>query len=126
MINLFVAILFACMCSEYFYIYFQTNTLSSAMENMPLSIIAVSTNNLEIPYIEKDVLEDNVNTYFMTTIGSFYEKCGNDEEKVFYTYGNYLDDKEEKPQLVTVTLSCDISSLWSFSKSMTYEIVGGE
>ncbi len=115
------------MCSEYFYIYFQTSTLSSAMENMPLSIIAVSTNILEVPYIEKDLLEANVDMYFATTIGTLYEKCGENREGAIYGYDGYRDvENEEMPTIVTITLKCDISSLWNFNKSMTYKIEGGE
>ncbi|MCD8204744.1 MAG: hypothetical protein LUC16_02850 [Coprobacillus sp.] len=125
MINLFVAILFACMCSEYFYIYFQVSTLNDVVENMPLAVVANSLFVIDEPEFNEELLRDNVLTYYQTSLGSLYNKC---EIPQFEYYG--LDENGNriltgKNTEVDITLNCAVASYCNFSKTMTYSIRGG-
>ncbi len=126
MINLFVAILFACMCSEYFYISFQVSTLNDVVENMPLAVVANSLYIIDEPEFNQDLLRENVLTYYQTTLGNLYNKC---EIPLFEYYG--LDEEGNKivtpPHTeVDITLNCDVATFCTFSKTMTYSIRGGK
>ncbi|MCD8209217.1 MAG: hypothetical protein LUC31_00090 [Coprobacillus sp.] len=132
MLNLLIAILFAGMMGEYCLISVKVENYNYVIENIPLALVQQSVYLVnDPPFFNFEKLEDSLNDYFKNSLTNngnqdyevsyyYYDKDSGDQ---VYPYDVGGDDVY--PTKVVVTLDADISVLYTYFKSMYYQIEGG-
>lgn len=122
MTNVFLAIMFACMFVQYFYINFNVQILNSAADNLPLALIEEYVNLMgDSPVFIKDQLDKAIVDYFDKALPNISHKAWCE----FYAIDGDISLPEGDFNGVNVYLSSDFSMMYSYQKCMYYEIIGG-
>ena len=120
-ISLFVVVL----SFNFFMMSYQINGINRLVMSAPISLYETAINMYEIdedngPYFDKEILEDNITSYFAFHMPRYVENY----ELDFYYY-NLIDhslDMNEKVKAVEVSLNATVTLYYQYQKTMYYEI----
>ncbi len=122
MANIFLCIMFACMFAQYFYINLNVQILNNTVENLPVALVESCVDlRFEYPIIDSDKLEERVGIYYDNSL-----KVAHEVTYSYYTRTGEIDIPDQNMAMgVDITLTSKFSTLYTYSKTMFYEIVEG-
>ena len=127
MIMMFIALLVAVLSFNVFMMSYQMNGINRLVLSMPITLVEASINFIKIdemdgPYFDKNLLEENVNAYYDYHLPRY----SNDYQIGFYYYNveDHSFDLDEKYNAVEVSIDAGLILMNRYQKTMHYEIRG--
>ena len=125
MVAIFISFFIVVLSFNFFVISYQINGINRLVISAPLSLYETSINLFEIddsigPVFDKEILEDNITSYFDYHIPRYT----NDYSLQFYYY-NPIDhsiELSENAKAVEVELDANLALNYHYAKTMYYEI----
>ncbi len=124
MLNLFIALLFASMMGEYYFISVRVETIDYALDSLSPALVSGGVYlYADPPYFDNDALTSALYSYLDMALPNYSRE---DYELTLDYYdaksGDVCTDMCSK---VVVTFTTKVSAFYTYSKSMYYEITGG-
>ena len=125
MVATIISFLVVVLSFNFFMMSYQINGINSLVMSAPVSLYETSIVLFEIdeetgPYFDKEILEDNITSFF-----SFHmNKYTSDYDLDFYYYLpiDHSIDMSDNAKAVEVTLDASLILFYHFQKTMYYEI----
>ena len=125
MVAMIISFLVVVLSFNFFMMSYQINGINSLVMSAPVSLYETSIVLFEIdeetgPYFDKEILEDNITSFF-----SFHmNKYTSDYDLDFYYYLpiDHSIDMSDEPKAVEVTLHTTVALSYHYQKTMYYEI----
>lgn len=125
MVIAFISLVVVFISFNFFMYSYQVNGLNRLVVSTPLSLYETAINMFDIneetgPYFDKEILEDNLTSFFDYHI---YKYTDNYSLNVYYyNMEDHSIDLDDECQAVEVTVHADIILYQEFVKTMHYEI----
>lgn len=110
---------------NFFMISYEINGINRIVMSAPLSLYETTINLFDIdedegPYFDKEILEDNITSYFDYHLPRYVD----DYDLSFYYYNpsNHSLDMDDECRAVEVTISAELVLATHYQKTMFYEI----
>ena len=110
---------------NFFMMSYQINGINRLVVSVPISLYETAINMFDIdeeegPYFDKEILEDNITSYFAFHM----DRYSSDYDLDFYYYvpSDHSMDMSDEPKAVEVTLDTTIILSYHYQKTMYYEI----
>lgn len=110
---------------NFFMMSYQINGINRLVVSVPISLYETAINMFDIdeeegPYFDKEILEDNITSYFAFHM----DRYSSDYDLDFYYYipSDHSIDMSDEPKAVEVTLDTTIILSYHYQKTMYYEI----
>ena len=125
MVSIFICLFIAVLSFNFFMVSYQINGINRLVYSAPLSLFETAINLYDLdevngPYFDKDVLFDNLTSYFDYHLPRYT----GDYEIGFYYYkpSDHSLDMSDTPKAVEVNITASIVLNNHYQKSMFYEI----
>lgn len=127
MVTVIISLLVVVLSFNFFMMSYQINGINRLVMSAPISLYETAINFYEIdeengPYFDKEILEDNITSYFTFHMPRYSEDYTLD----FYYYNpsDHSLDMNDEVKAVEVTLEANIILYYRYQKTMYYEIRG--
>ena len=125
MIAMFISFFVVFLSFNFFMISYQINGINRLVYAVPLSLYETAINMFDIneeigPFFSKEILEDNINSYF-----DFHLPRYTDQYQISFYYYNPSDhslDMDDEAQAVEITINSNLVLAKHYQKTMFYEI----
>lgn len=125
MLTMIISFFIVVLSFNFFMISFQINGINRLVLGAPMSIFETAINMFEIdenegPKFDKEILEQNLTSYFDYSMPSFT----NDYSLDFYYYNqdDYSICLDDEPTAVEVKVSANLALNYHYQRTMYYEI----
>lgn len=110
---------------NFFMISYEINGVNRIVVSAPLSLYETAINLFDIdeekgPYFDKEILEDNIISYFDYHLPRYVDHY--DLDFYYYNPSNHSLDMDDECQAVEVTVSMELVLATHYQKTMFYEI----
>ena len=127
MIAMFIAFFVAYLSFSFFVVSYQINGINRLVTGAPLSLFetAIELVNIDAeegPYFDKEILEDNLTSYFTFHLPRYTNEYG--LSFYYYNIEDHSLDMDDESRAVEVTISADLFLAKHYQKTMFYEIRG--
>lgn len=125
MVTMFISLFIIVLSFNFFMISFQVNGVNRLVLGAPVALFETAINMFEIdeekgPTFDKEILEDNLTSYFDYSMPSFT----NDYALTFYYYNqdDYSICLDDEPTAVEVKIGATLVLSYHYERTMYYEI----
>lgn len=125
MIVIFISLFIVVMSCNFFTISFQINGINRLVLATPIalfetSVVLFDLSNDESPYFDKQILEDNINSYFDFSLPRYSQDY--DISVSYYNQEDHSICLSDKPEATEITIQATLDFSFEYQKTMYYEI----